>query len=401
MLACAREAHGRSTVGHGRQRLVAARLRSRGAPAWSRSPARRSPRALGRDAQRGGLHRGWHRGRQPRRQGALCWSRTRADPRRTPRPGLAVEHHAVLDPVDWLGRARGRRGGLARRRRPRPGRPRPGACRAGSRTRSQIALVHRDVGQQRGRHRPADRRDRRVCAPRHGVPLHTDAVQAVGSHPGGLRARPGHDAPISAHKLGGPLGVGALLARRGLELTPLLHGGGQEREVRSGTLDAPALAGFAAAVEHAVGDAAHAARRGCSALRDDLVRPACSRRSPDAIVNGDRRRTGRAGCPATPTSSFPGCEGDALLMLLDAAGVECSTGSACTAGVPEPSHVLLAMGVDPVARPVVAALHPRAHLDRRATSTRSWRHCRPPWPAPGARARCGSAPDGRRSAHGG
>jgi cysteine desulfurase len=176
-----------------------------------------------------------------------------------------------------------------------------------------------------------------------GVPLHVDGVQAVGSIP--VDASLPATLAISAHKLGGPLGVGALIARRGLELTPLTHGGGQERQVRSGTLDVPALVGFAAAVEHTVGDMAHRSAR-TQALRDDLFSRVLEV-APDSIVNGavgglDARLPGNAHV------SFPGCESDALLMLLDAAGVEVSMGSACSAGVPEPSHVLLAMGIDPV-----------------------------------------------------
>jgi cysteine desulfurase len=181
-----------------------------------------------------------------------------------------------------------------------------------------------------------------VCAEA-GVPLHVDAVQALGSIP--LDAALPDTLAISAHKLGGPLGIGALIARRGLELTPLTHGGGQERQVRSGTADVPAMVGFAAAVDHVLGDVAeHAAR--VAQLRDDLLAGVLAL-APDAVVNGARGDS-TVRLPGNAHVSFPGCESDALLMLLDAAGVEVSTGSACTAGVPEPSHVLLAMGVDPV-----------------------------------------------------
>jgi cysteine desulfurase len=144
---------------------------------------------------------------------------------------------------------------------------------------------------------------------------------------------------LTAHKLGGPYGVGALVARRELELTALLHGAGQERDIRSGTLDAPGIAGFAAAVEGAVRrQPEHAARIG--ALRADLVKRV-TEQVPDAVVNG-----AEATLPGIAHLTFPGCEGDSLLMLLDARGIACSTGSACQAGVPQPSHVLLAMGRD-------------------------------------------------------
>ncbi len=121
-------------------------------------------------------------------------------------------------------------------------------------------------------------------------------------------------------------------------MTPLVHGGGQERDIRSGTIDTPAIAGFAAAVELAVKNQAdHAVRM--AELRDDLVRRV-QEIVPDAEHNGDVANK----LPGNAHLTFPGCEGDSLLMLLDARGIECSTGSACSAGVPQPSHVLLAMG---------------------------------------------------------
>ena len=125
-------------------------------------------------------------------------------------------------------------------------------------------------------------------------------------------------------------------------MTPLVHGGGQERDIRSGTLDAPAIAAFAAAVERP------SRRRpstpsGSPALRDDLVRRVVEV-VPDAHLHGAPAGAGRL--PGNAHLGFPGCEGDSLLMLLDAHGIECSTGSACSAGVPQPSHVLLAMGCD-------------------------------------------------------
>jgi cysteine desulfurase len=172
----------------------------------------------------------------------------------------------------------------------------------------------------------------------HGIPVHTDAVQAVGSVPVDF-ARSGVDAlTLTGHKCGGPYGVGALVVRREVELTPLVHGGGQERDVRSGTIDTPAIAGFAAAVELAVKHQPERAER-LAALRDDLVSRVLEV-VPDARPNGDLGRR----LPGNAHLTFPGCEGDSLLMLLDARGIECSTGSACSAGVPQASHVLLAMG---------------------------------------------------------
>ncbi|MEZ5096918.1 MAG: aminotransferase class V-fold PLP-dependent enzyme [Nocardioides sp.] len=177
-----------------------------------------------------------------------------------------------------------------------------------------------------------------AVAAEHRIPVHTDAVQAVGQVPVDV-AGAGVDAlTLTGHKVGGPYGVGALVARRDLAITPLLHGGGQEREVRSGTLDTPAIAGFAAAVELSVKHQAdHAVR--VAALRDELVRGVLAA-VPDAIYNGDPDHK----LPGNAHLKFPGCEGDSLLMLLDARGIACSTGSACSAGVPQPSHALLAMG---------------------------------------------------------
>ena len=176
------------------------------------------------------------------------------------------------------------------------------------------------------------------------IPVHTDAVQAVGQVPVDFAACDVDALTLTAHKAGGPYGVGALVVRRDLDLTPLLHGGGQERDIRSGTIDTPAIVGFATAVELAVRDQAHHAAR-VAGLRDELVRRV-QEQVHDAKVNGDRDTGLEHRLPGNAHLTFPGCEGDSLLMLLDARGIECSTGSACSAGVPQPSHVLLAMGCD-------------------------------------------------------
>jgi len=168
--------------------------------------------------------------------------------------------------------------------------------------------------------------------------VHTDAVQAVGAVPVDFAASGVDALTLTGHKLGGPYGVGALVVRREVDVTPLSHGGGQERAIRSGTLDTPGIAALAAAVEMSVKEQpTHAAR--VAALRDDLVRRVIEK-VPDAHLHGDPVRR----LPGNAHLGFPDCEGDSLLMLLDARGIECSTGSACSAGVPQPSHVLLAMG---------------------------------------------------------
>jgi cysteine desulfurase len=179
-----------------------------------------------------------------------------------------------------------------------------------------------------------------ALASRAGVPFHTDAVQAVGQVPVDFAASGAAALTLTGHKLGGPVGVGALLLGRDVPCAPLLHGGGQERDVRSGTLDTAGVAAFAVAVESAVKNQPEYAAR-VAALRDELV-AGVRAAVPDAIFNGDVAHR----LPGNAHFSFPGCEGDALLMLLDAAGVACSTGSACSAGVSQPSHVLLAMGAD-------------------------------------------------------
>lgn len=270
----------------------------------------------------------------------VYWSRRAEDPRRTRILTTAVEHHAVLDPLHWLGEAGGAHVELL----PVDERARldVGALRASiERDPGSVALVtvmwaNNEVGTLQ----PID--EVVAIASEHGIPVHTDAVQAVGATPVAF-ARSGVDAlTLTGHKVGGPFGVGALVVRRELGVTALVHGGGQERDIRSGTIDTPAIAGFAAAVELAVKhQAEHAAR--VSALRDDLVRRVIEV-VPDAHLHGHPTER----LPGNAHLGFPGCEGDSLLMLLDARGIECSTGSACSAGVPQPSHVLLAMGCDEV-----------------------------------------------------
>ncbi len=177
-----------------------------------------------------------------------------------------------------------------------------------------------------------------ALAEAHGVPVHIDAVSAFGSVDISFAATGAAALSVSAHKVGGPVGVGALLIARGASVTPLLHGGNQQR-ARSGTMDAAGAHAFAVAAQ-----AADVARREHTtelvALRDHLVTELRSA-VPEAILRGDPIDR----LPGNAHFTFPGCEGDSLLFLLDAAGFSVSTGSACQAGVPEASHVLLAMGV--------------------------------------------------------
>ena len=173
------------------------------------------------------------------------------------------------------------------------------------------------------------------------VPMHSDAVQTVGQVPVGFAASGLSAMSVTAHKFGGPAGVGALLLRRDTACVPLLHGGGQERDVRSGTPDVAGVVGMAAAADIAVETLEVTAAR-LHALRERLIDGVLGS-VDDTHLNGAR---GEHRLPGNAHFTFRGCEGDSLLMLLDANGIECSTGSACTAGVAQPSHVLLAMGAD-------------------------------------------------------
>jgi cysteine desulfurase len=172
---------------------------------------------------------------------------------------------------------------------------------------------------------------------RAAVPWHCDAVQWPATRD---LAEIGADTiAVSAHKLGGPVGVGALIMRRGTDLAVYSHGGVQEAGIRSGTVDVAGIAAFAAAWQEAA-DTRRLQVPRIARLRDDLA-AGIAATFPGAVVRGG---TGADRLASHLHVTFPGCAGDALLMLLDAAGVEVSTGSACTAGIPQPSHVLLAMG---------------------------------------------------------
>ncbi|MFF3640613.1 cysteine desulfurase family protein [Streptomyces sp. NPDC002564] len=274
----------------------------------------------------------------------LYWARRYAGegaPARTRLLASPVEHHAVLDAVHWLGEHEGATVEYL------PvdayGRVHPDALReAIERNPDDVALAtvmwaNNEIGTIQPIRELAD------IAHEFGIPLHADAVQAYGQLPVDFGASGLAAMTVSGHKIGGPYGIGALLLGREYTPVPVLHGGGQERHVRSGTLDVPAIAAFAVAGEHA---AAHRERFAAEigALRDDLV-AAVRAEVPEAILGGDPAPDGRL--PANAHFTFPGCEGDSLLLLLDAQGIECSTGSACTAGIAQPSHVLLATGTDP------------------------------------------------------
>ena len=264
----------------------------------------------------------------------------------------AGEHHATIDALDWLAGIDGAE--VEELPLDELGRLRVDALAAAlERDAASVALItmlwaNNEVGTIQPVREAAD------LAARAGVPLHVDAIAAYGHVPidlHGIRERT--DAPagaglvaisVSAHKIGGPVGIGALVLDRSTPIEPLLHGGGQQRRIRSGTQDVAAAAGFAAAARvTSAGREGENARM--SALRDRLIAGVAAS-VPEARLSGDPDSAGRL--PNNAHFSFPGCEGDSLLFLLDAAGVAVSTGSACQAGVPEPSHVLMAMGRDEV-----------------------------------------------------
>ena len=269
----------------------------------------------------------------------LFWQRKAEDPRRVRILCSTIEHHAVMDTVEWLERHEGAevswlpvdaQGVLDLEALESELRRDP----------ESIALVtvmwaNNEVGTIQPMRRVVE------LAQVAGVPVHSDAVQAFGALPLVFRDSGLAAMSVSGHKIGGPVGVGALFLRRDVKLVPVQHGGGQERDVRSGTLDTASIAGFAAAAS-ACADTLEGESGRLSALRDRLI-DGVRAVVPEAVLRGT---PGVGRLPGNAHFTFPGCEGDSLLFLLDMSGVESSTGSACTAGVPRPSHVLLAMGLD-------------------------------------------------------
>jgi len=269
----------------------------------------------------------------------IYWARRGADERRRRIITTPIEHHAVLDAVHWLVEHEGAEvtwlpvgadGSVA-----------PAALRAALEEHDDVALVSvMWANNEVGTILPVA--ELAGVAAEFGVPVHSDAVQAVGHIPVDFTAAGLAAMSVGAHKFGGPVGVGALVLRRDTACVPLLHGGGQERDVRSGTPDVAGAVATAVALREAVAsmdDTGTRVRR----LRDRLI-DGVLERIDGVRVNG---AVGADRLPGNAHFTFAGCEGDALLMLLDAKGIECSTGSACTAGVAQPSHVLIAMGADP------------------------------------------------------
>ena len=291
-----------------------------------------------------------------------CWTRSSGWPgTRGPTVGWL--------PVDALGRVDVDRVARRARRARRPGGP-----------------AHRDVGQQRGRHRPAGRRAGRGRRPaRRAVPHR----RHPGRRPGAGRLRRQRRRRADRHRAQArrPDRRRRAAARPRRRGTPLLHGGGQERDVRSGTLDTAGIVAFAVAVE--------SGGQGPAGVRRPRRRAARRR-----WCGGSGRRCPRWSTTATRSDrlpgnahfSFPGCEGDALLLLLDAQGIACSTGSACSAGVAQPSHVLLAMGADDD-RARSSLRFTLGHTSARRTWTRWSPPCPPPSSGPAGPERSAPEPD--------
>ncbi len=281
----------------------------------------------------------------------LFWSRHDADPARKRILVSAIEHPAVQDTVEWLERHEHAEAvwlpvdehGLVRLDALRE--ELDGGHGRGAKTVALITVMW--ANNEVGTVQPIA--EIVALAAGYGIPVHSDAVQAFGSVPVDFAASGLAAMSISGHKIGGPVGVGALLLGRSVKLVPVQHGGGQERDVRSGTLDTASIAAFAAAaqdvVEHLTEESARIA-----GLRNRLI-AGVRAAVPEAILRGvpvdDVPVEGvpEHRLPGNAHFTFPGCEGDSLLFVLDMAGIESSTGSACTAGVPRPSHVLLAMGL--------------------------------------------------------
>lgn len=269
----------------------------------------------------------------------IYWARHDAEPQRRRIITTAVEHHAVLDAVEWLTEHEGAQVTFLPTEA--DGSVTPAALRALLEEHgSEVALVsimwaNNEVGTLFAIAELA------AVAAEFDIPMHSDAVQAVGQVPVSFAGSGLAAMSVTAHKFGGPIGVGALLLRRDTACVPLTHGGGQERDVRSGTADVAGAVAMAAAAQVAVEsmEANSARLRG---LRDRLIEGVFEA-IDDVVLNGARE----ARLPGNAHFTFRGCEGDSLLMLLDAKGIECSTGSACTAGVAQASHVLIALGADP------------------------------------------------------
>ena len=244
-----------------------------------------------------------------------------------------IEHHAVLDPIHWLVQ---HEGAIHRHLRvDRQGRPEIGHLKEIIESEGDgialISLIH--TNNELGTVIELSE----ITSILGEIPLHLDAVQSLGKVDFNFQASGAISAALSAHKVGGPLGVGALLLRHGFDLTPLLHGGGQERDIRSGTLNAPGIIAFAVAIREMSENFTSRAEK-VHRLRERMIE-VINEKVPDATING------RGDAPEILNVTFPGTDNEASLLLFDSEGIAASTGSACSQGVAETSHVLLGIGL--------------------------------------------------------
>lgn len=271
----------------------------------------------------------------------LYWARHDADPRRTRVVVSAIEHHAVLEPAEWLAAEHGAHVDLI---------PvgRDGVIDLEwlrgylDEHSDEVALVSvMWANNEIGTIQPVS--EVAALAAQYDIPVHSDAVQAVGHVPVSFADSGVTALSLSAHKTGGPVGVGALVARRDVRMTPTAHGGGQERQVRSGTLNAAGFAAAAAAVSESVSAVDREAARLRALQADAVARIRATVR--DVSLTGADLGEGRL--PGNIHLCFPGADPDALMFMLDSRGIQASTGAACSAGVHQSSHVLMAMGYTP------------------------------------------------------
>ncbi len=249
----------------------------------------------------------------------------------------AIEHHAVLHTCHWLEKQ-----GVEVTCLPVDGDGRVSAAQVEKALRADTFLVSvMAANNEVGTVQPIGEIGE-ICRAR-GVLFHTDAVQAVGAIPLDVQAMHIDLLSLSGHKIHGPKGVGALYIRKGVKIDSLIHGGAQERGFRAGTENLPAIVGLGKAIEMAHTNLHENAAR-ISALRDKLIEGIMAR-VPAARLNGHPTLR----LPGNVNLSFAGVEGEALLLRLDLAGVSGSSGSACTSGTLDPSHVLMALGLNEAA----------------------------------------------------
>ena len=267
----------------------------------------------------------------------IYWKRKSEDKKRKVVIISAFEHHAVLDPAHWLAAEEGAE--LVLVPVSKDGYLNIEFLKSAVENRKDeialISVIH--ANNEVGTIQPI--KEIVEIAKKYEIPVHSDAIQSFGKIPFSFSELGLFAMTISAHKIGGPVGVGALILKRGEEITPLLHGGGQERDIRSGTVNAASIVSFATAAQGAHRNLEKNALY-VEGLREAL-RETIKSDVPDAIFNtGEGEKL-----PGILNVRFPNTESDSLLLLFDSEGIACSTGSACSAGVQQPSHVLLAMGL--------------------------------------------------------